>query len=210
MTQPQANQPRALALACSLKPSSESSSSDLLARQILDALAEHGVRGSSVRVADHVIPPGVGHEMSDDDAWPAIREEVLASDVLLLCTPIWLGHPSSLAQRVLERLNADLSETGEDGRPIMFDKVAVVGIVGNEDGAHKVTADLFQGLADLGFTVPAHGSAYWVGEARGGTDYQDLDEMPAGLEGNISNLARNAAHLAGLLSRTPYPAPPSD
>ena len=208
MTQP--HQPRALALICSLKPSSERSSSDLLARQILDELAGHGVHGSSVRVADQVIPPGVGHEMSDDDAWPAIREEMLASDVLVLCTPIWLGHPSSLAQRVLERLNADLSETGEDGRPIMFDKVAVVGIVGNEDGAHKVTADLFQGLVDLGFTIPAHGSAYWVGEARGGTDYQDLDEMPSGMESNISTLARNAAHLAGQLAGAPYPPSPSD
>ncbi|WP_278314564.1 flavodoxin family protein [Lolliginicoccus levis] len=201
------SQPRALALICSLKPSAEESSSELLAKQILSALDEHGVRGSSVRVADHVIPPGVGHEMSDDDAWPAIREEVLESEVLVLCTPIWLGHPSSVAQRVLERLNADLGEAGEDGRPIMWDKVAVVGVVGNEDGAHKVTADLFQGLNDLGFTIPAHGSAYWVGEARGGTDYRDLDEMPAGLAKNISNLARNAAHLAGILATAPYPAP---
>ena len=88
----------------------------------------------------------------------------------------------------------------------MFDKVALIGIVGNEDGAHKVTADLAQGLNDVGFTLPAQGATYWVGEAMGSTDYQDLDEVPEAVSATTATAARNAAHLAQLLRGAPYPA----
>lgn len=195
----------ALALTCSLTPSPEPSSSDLIARQLLEELEQHGVTTSSVRVVDHDVKPGVAVDMGAGDAWPALYEKVLAADVLVLATPIWLGHPSSIAQRVLERLNGD-SETDEDGRPRVFDKVALIGIVGNEDGAHKVTADLAQGLNDVGFTLPAQGATYWVGEAMGSTDYQDLDEVPEAVSATTATAARNAAHLARLLRGTPYPA----
>jgi multimeric flavodoxin WrbA len=87
--------------------------------------------------------------MGDGDEWPRIREQILASDILVLATPIWLGHPASLAQKVLERLDAELSETDGQGRPSMYDKVALVAVVGNEDGAHHVTAELYQGLGDV-------------------------------------------------------------
>ena len=195
----------ALALTCSLTPSPEPSSSDLIARQLLEELEQHGVTTSSVRVVDHDVKPGVAVDMGEGDAWPALYEQVLAADILVLATPIWLGHPSSIAQRVLERLNGD-SETDEDGRPRVFDKVALIGIVGNEDGAHKVTADLAQGLNDVGFTLPAQGATYWVGEAMGSTDYQDLDEVPEAVSATTATAARNAAHLARLLRGTPYPA----
>ncbi|MGO1286333.1 MAG: flavodoxin family protein, partial [Brachybacterium sp.] len=185
----------ALALTCSLTPSPEPSSSDLIARQLLEELEQHGVTTSSVRVVDHDVKPGVAVDMGAGDAWPALYEKVLAADVLVLATPIWLGHPSSIAQRVLERLNGD-SETDEDGRPRVFDKVALIGIVGNEDGAHKVTADLAQGLNDVGFTLPAQGATYWVGEAMGSTDYQDLEEVPEAVSATTATAARNAAHLA--------------
>lgn len=58
---------------------------------------------------------------------------------------------------MLERLDAELSETDDAGRPLTFGKVALVAVVGNEDGAHKITANLFQGLNDVGFIVPAQG-----------------------------------------------------
>lgn len=195
----------ALALTCSLTPSPAPSSSELIARQLLDELAQHGVSGSSVRVVDHDVKPGVAVDMGDGDAWPALYEKVLAADILVLSTPIWLGHPCSIAQRVLERLNGD-SETDAEGRPRTFDKVALIGVVGNEDGAHKVTADLAQGLNDRGFTPPAQGATYWVGEAMGSTDYQDLEQVPEAVASTTATAARNAAHLAGLLKGSRYPA----
>ena len=196
----------AVALSCTLKPTPSDSSTDLLCQQILDALAEHDVEGTLIRVVDHDIKPGVTSDEGDGDAWPALRQEVLDADILVLGTPIWMGQPSSVCKRVLERMDAFISETDEGGRLITYDKVAVVATVGNEDGAHAVAAATYQALSDVGFTIPANGQAYWVGEAMGSVDYKDLDAPPEKVTETIGDVARNAAHLARLLQADPYPA----
>jgi multimeric flavodoxin WrbA len=195
----------ALALVCSLKPSPAPSSSDLMARQILEELAGHGVTGDVVRVVDHDVKPGVEVDMGEGDAWPAIREQMMAADILIVSTPTWVGHMSSVAQRVLERLDGELSETDDTGRPLITGKVAVTAVVGNEDGAHKITADLMQGLNDMGFTIPAQGGTYWNDEAMGSRDYLDLDETPEAVASTTATLAENAAVLARALKASPYP-----
>jgi multimeric flavodoxin WrbA len=196
----------ALAISCTLKPSPAESSSDLLATQVLDALAGHGVTGELVRAADHVISPGVEADMGGSDEGPALREKVLAADILGFATPTWMGQHSSIAQRVLERLDAELSETDAAGRPHLFDKVAIAAVVGNEDGAHHIAAILFQSLNDIGYTIPAQGSVYWNGEAMHTVDYKDLDETPEKVASATATAARNAAHLAELLRERAYPA----
>jgi multimeric flavodoxin WrbA len=195
----------ALALVCSLKASPAPSSSDLMARQLLEELAKYGVTGDVVRVVDHDVKPGVEIDMGEGDAWPAIRERMMAADILIVSTPTWVGHMSSVAQRVLERLDGELSETDDSGRPLVTGKVAVTAVVGNEDGAHKITADLFQGLNDMGFTIPAQGGTYWNDVAMGSRDYQDLDETPESVASTNATLAENAAHLARALKASPYP-----
>ncbi|WP_406259670.1 NAD(P)H-dependent oxidoreductase [Actinacidiphila glaucinigra] len=197
---------RALALVCTLNRSPARSSSQLLAEQTLAALREQGVTGESVRVVDHDVRPGVAVNTGDGDAWPAIREKILAADILVLSTPIWLGHPCSVTQRVLERLDGELSESDDQGRPLTYGKVAAVCVVGNEDGAHKVSADLFQALNDVGFSLAAGAVTYWVGEAMRGTDYQDLDKTPEAVGTTTKTLASNAAHLARNLRTAPFPA----
>lgn len=111
--------------------------------------------------------PGLRQTKARGDAWPAIREKILAADILLFGTPIWLGQPSSVCKRALERMDAFLEETDERGRMVSCGKVAAVAVVGNEDGAHHVSAELFQALNDVGFTIPANAVAYWLGEAMG-------------------------------------------
>ena len=147
--------------------------------------------------------------MGDGDEWPIIRERVLAADILVFATPTWMGHMSSVAQRVLERLDAEISETDDEGRPLLSGKVAVVAVVGNEDGAHAIIADAFQGLNDVGFNVPSQGGVYWNGEAMQSTDYKDLDETPEKVATTTETVARHAAHLATLLKERPFPAPPA-
>jgi multimeric flavodoxin WrbA len=195
----------ALALNCTLSPSPADSSTQLMIDQVLDALKQHDVTGDTVRVVDHDVRPGVEVDMGDGDAWPRLRERLLAADILVFATPTWVGHASSVAQRVLERLDAEISESDDLGRPLTFDKVATVAVVGNEDGAHKIVADLFQALNDCGFSVPAQGSVYWNGEAMSGVDYKDLDETPDAVASTTATLAANAAHLATLLRAQPYP-----
>jgi multimeric flavodoxin WrbA len=195
----------ALVLVCSLKPSPAPSSSQLLGEQVLDALKEHGVTGQVVRIADHDVKPGVDFDMGNGDAWPAIRAQLLAVDILVVATPIWLGHPASLTQRVLERLDAELSAKDDQGRLLTYGKVAGVAVVGNEDGAHHVSAEVFQGLNDVGFTLPAAAVTYWVGEAMQSTDYRDLPETPQTTAATTKTLAAHLAHLAGALKSTPYP-----
>lgn len=195
----------AVVLVGSLKSSTEASSSELLARQVLDAFAEHDVTGTVVRLADHDIRPGVEVDMGDGDAWPAIRQQVLAADILVVATPIWMGQTSSVTKRALERLDAELAETDDEGRLLTYGKVAAVAVVGNEDGAHHVSAEVFQALNDVGFTLAPNAITYWVGRAMEGVDYKDLDETPEAVASATSALAANTAHLARLLRATPYP-----
>ncbi|WP_445169323.1 flavodoxin family protein [Mycolicibacterium sp. Dal123E01] len=197
---------RALALVCTLKPGPAPSSSAIIAEHVLQQLSAQGTECETVRCADFAIAPGVEADMGPGDEWPQIRDKVLAADILLVSTPIWLGHASSMTQRVLERLDAELSNTDAQGRPAMTGKVAVVSVVGNEDGAHKVIADLFQALNDVGYSIPAQGSTYWVGAAMESTDYKDLDEVPEAIASATAAAARNAAHLARLLQDAEYPA----
>ncbi|WP_348789391.1 NAD(P)H-dependent oxidoreductase [Leifsonia sp. NPDC080035] len=194
----------ALALVCSLKPSPAESSSQLLAKQILDELSKHDVTGTALRVADFDIKPGVELDEGEGDAWPRIREQVVASDILVFVTPTWMGHHSSVAQRALERLDAELSETDDQGRPVVTGRVALVGVVGNEDGAHAIIADVFQSLNDVGFSIPAQGATYWNGEAMQTVDYKDLDETPEAVASSTATAAANAAHLARQLRAAPY------
>jgi multimeric flavodoxin WrbA len=197
----------AVALNCTLKPGSDESSTDLILSEVIAELrANDVVVGDVIRVVDHDIKPGVTSDEGEGDAWPSIRQQILDADILLLGTPIWLGQPSSVASRVLERMDAFLGEEDDAGRMITFDKVAIVAVVGNEDGAHHVSAELFQALNDVGFTIPANGVTYWVGEAMHGTDYKDLDERPEATQGTNATAARHAAHLARLLKADAYPA----
>lgn len=195
----------AVALCCTLSPSPAESSSQLLAEQVCAQLSRHDCACELIRLVDHDIRPGVAVDMGHGDEWPEIRRRILAADILVFATPTWLGQHSSIAQRALERLNAEQGETDDQGRPTTFGKVAVAAVVGNEDGAHKISADLFQCLDDVGFTVPAQAVTYWNGEAMHGTDFKDLPEVPDQVAQTTATVARHGAHLARLLRQAPYP-----
>jgi multimeric flavodoxin WrbA len=195
------------ALNCSLKASNDrkKSSTDRLLADVLAVLVPYGVKGEIVRSVDHGIKPGVPSNMGKGDDWPKLRKKILAADIYVLGLPIWLGQPSSVAKRVLERMDAFLEEAGDKGRMPAAGKVALVAIVGNEDGAHRCHAECFQALNDVGFTIPAKSDIYWVGEAMGDVNYVDLPGTPEKVSGGIEMAASNAAHLAGLLKGQGYP-----
>jgi multimeric flavodoxin WrbA len=196
-----------LAFNCSLKSAKgrEKSSTDVLLKQLIDALAKHNAKGEIIRAVDHDIKPGVKSDEGEGDAWPTLRKRLMKADILVMGTPIWLGQPSSVAKRVLERMDAFLDETDSKGRMPSYGKVAIVIVVGNEDGAHHTGAELYQALVDVGFSIPAGGMNYWVGEAMGSKDYKDFFKTPKAVAEWTPMLASNAVHLARLLKRKNYP-----
>ena len=175
----------AIAINCTLKRSGgEPSSTDKMIGLIAGELAKHGVElGETIRIADHDIKPGVTSDEGEGDAWPDIRRRILAADILIFGTPIWLGQLSSLAKRVVERMDAFFSETDDAAGCRASASSRCVGIVGNEDGAHHVTAALLQALNDTGWTIPAQAACYWVGEAMHKTDFKDLPKVPDNVQG---------------------------
>jgi multimeric flavodoxin WrbA len=196
---------RAIALNCTLKPKGESST-DAMIGVLKDAFAQADVTVTeTVRIAALDIKPGVTSDEGEGDDWPAVREKILAHDILILGGPIWMGQACSVTKRVLERMDAFLSETDDAGRMPSYGKVAVAAIVGNEDGAHAASAQIFQSLNDVGWTIPPVAACYWVGEAMGSVDFKDLDKTPDKVAETARMCAQNAAHVAKLLASHPFP-----
>ena len=199
---------RVIAINATLKRSGgEPSSTDAMIDLIAEYLKAHDAElAETIRLADHDIHPGVTSDEGEGDQWPAIRSKILAADVLIFGTPIWMGQPSSIAKRAMERMDAFLSETDDAGRTPAYGKVALFAIVGNEDGAHFSTAAMAQSLNDVGWTIPAASACYWVGEAMQKKNFNDLPEVPKVTRETARMVASNAVHLAQLLKSKPYPA----
>jgi len=194
-------------LNCTLKrDTGQPSSTDAMIAVLAKEFEALGVKvADTIRVASHNVLAGVTSNEGEGDDWPAIREKILAADILILGTPIWMGQAGSVAKRVLERMDAFLSETDDQGRMPSYGKVSVAAIVGNEDGAHAASAQIFQSLNDVGWTIPAVAACYWVGEAMGSVDFKDLKDTPKKVAKTAKMVAGNAAHLAALLKANPFP-----
>lgn len=202
---------RALCLNCTLKRSPDPSNTEDLARVVLDALEADGFETETIRVVDHVVEPGVVSEaVTPQDDWPKLRERIVAADVLIIASPTWLGQPSSVAKRVLERMDAMLGETKDDGRtPIAYNRVAGVVITGNEDGAHHCIAEIMGSLNDIGYAAPGQNWTYWnKGPGPGDEEWLNTDEREWSITTGKA-AASNLAALARALQASPIPAPPS-
>jgi len=201
---------RATCLVCTLKRSPEESNSESLAQVVLGALRDEGVDTDVIRLADHQIDFGVVSEaISDGDEWPTIRERILASEILVMAIPTWLGQPSSVSKVALERMDAFLSETREDGEtPIAYNRVAGVVVVGNEDGAHHVIGETNAALNDIGYSLPGQNWTYWnKGPGPGEEEWLTTEER----EWSISTgraCASNLLAMARALRTSPMPPPP--
>jgi multimeric flavodoxin WrbA len=196
---------RAVVLNCTLKRSPEPSNTEALARVVMGQLNAEGVDCELIRLVDLDIFPGVKSDMGEGDAWPMVRAKIVAADILVMATPTWLGQQSSVCQRALERMDAFLSETHPDGRPIALDRVAGVVVTGNEDGAHHIVGTISQALIDIGFTVPGHSWTYWHLGPGAGPDYLEEQKGHGWSDRTGRNAARNLASCARALKARPFP-----
>jgi multimeric flavodoxin WrbA len=195
---------RALILNCTLKKSPAPSNTQTLAEYVATALRERDVDVEFVRVVDHRVEPGVETDLGDD--WTGIHDKLLAAEILVVATPTWVGHPSSVAQRVLERMDAMISETDDRDRPVAYNKVAGVVVTGNEDGAHHVISQVAGGLNDIGYTIPGQAWTYWNMGPGPGPDYSDTDHGHEWSQKTAATMAANLHAVATALSTQPIPA----
>jgi len=198
---------RALVLNCTLKPSPAESNTEALARVVMEALERDGLDTELVRVVDHDVKPGVSSDEGGGDEWPGIRAKLLAADILVFASPTWLGRPSSVAQRVLERMDALLSEQDVEGRPVAYNRVAGVVVTGNEDGAHHVISEIAGALIDVGYAIPGQAWTYWNRGPGPGDSYLDSDEGKEWSHKTGRAAASNLVAVARALAERPVPPP---
>lgn len=200
---------KATFLSCTLKRSPEQSNTEALARVLVDELERNDVECVMHRLVDREIKPGTNSDEGEGDEWPPIRADIVASQILVVVTPTWVGHPSSIAQQALERMDAMLAETDDQERPIAYGKVAGVVVTGNEDGAHHVISEICGALNDIGFTTPGQAWTYWNQGPGPGDKYLESDEGKDWSHSTGVTAARNLLAAARAFDPNPFSAPPS-
>src|SRR5262249_41799502 len=126
---------RALFINCTLKRSPAKSHTQGLVDASAHIMQSNGVHVDIVRAVDHDIATGVWPDMRehgwDTDDWPVIFEKVLASDILVLAGPIWLGDNSSVMKKVHERLYGGSHLLNDAGQYLYYGRVGGCLITGN-------------------------------------------------------------------------------
>ena len=205
---------RALYINCTLTPSPKVSHTERLMQLSRRILEKEGVEADYLRLVDHAVAPGIypdmrEHGMEKDD-WPELFKRVMAADILVVGTPIWLGEKSSEATKLMERLYAMSGETNDKGQYIFYGKVGGCLITGNEDGAKHCAMSILYGLQHVGYTIPPQADAAWLGEIGPGPSYGDTEwgdhklDAPAGYDSDFTNrnttfMSYNLLHTARLL-----------
>jgi multimeric flavodoxin WrbA len=197
---------RTLFINCTLKRSPERSHTEGLADLSRAIMERSGVAVEVVRAVDREIATGVWPDMTEHgwerDDWPEIFERVMAADILVVTTPIWLGEKSSICTQVIERLYGNSHLLNEDGQYAYYGRVGGCLVTGNEDGAKHCAMNILYSLQHLGFVIPPQADSCWLGEAGPGPSY--LDEGSGGPDNDFTNrnttfLTWNLLHLARML-----------
>jgi multimeric flavodoxin WrbA len=201
---------KALLVNTSLKKDSEESHTKLLLNVSAGIMEKNGVSVGHVHLLNHRIPPGVYPDMTQhgwtDDDWPELWKKVLAANILVIGTPLWLGEESSVCRVLIERLYGMSGLLNDKGQSIYYGKVGGCVVTGNEDGIKHAAMTLCYALSHLGYTIPPQADCGWIGEAGPGPSYGDAleDGTRAGFDNeftqrNTTIMTWNLMHLAAML-----------
>jgi multimeric flavodoxin WrbA len=197
---------KAVFLNCTLKKSPQQSHTSGLISISQAIMEANGVSVEVIRPVDHQIAFGVYPDMKehgwDADEWPAIQQKVMDADILILCTPIWLGEKSSIATMAIERLYGLSGEVNKEGQYAYYGRVGGCLVTGNEDGIKHCAMNILYSLQHLGYTIPPQADAGWIGETGPGPSY--MDKNSGGPENEFTNrnttfMTWNLMHLAKML-----------
>lgn len=200
---------RALFINCSIKYDKKTSHTQLLIDRVAGIMEAEGVSVEQVYALDHQIAFGMvkdGAEEGHPDDWPAIQKQIMAADILVIATPIWLGVKSSVATQVIERMYAYSGDRNDKDQYHYYGKTGGCIITGNEDGIKHCAMDLLYALQHIGYMVPPQADCGWIGEAGPGPSYGDTEwkgkkiDPPMGFDNDFTN--RNATFMAWNLMHT--------
>lgn len=201
------DQIKVLFLNCTLKKSPATSNTDAFINVASDAFKKLKVKTETIRVVDFNVSYGVSSDEKGDDEWPKILKKIKACDIFIIATPVWRGDRSSIAKKVVERLDGVMSEGNKsDGQYPTYNKIGGVMVDGNEDGAKNAAASLLLDLSEQGFSLPVNAFTYYVGEAGPGPSYIEAEGDKHFFTNNMTLLmVHNILHLAETLKSNPYP-----
>lgn len=213
---------KAVFVNCTLKKSPQVSHTSKLAELSKGIMKRENVEVEEIRLIDHDVPPGTYPDMTghgwEKDEWPELFERIIAADILVIASPIWLGEISSVAKKLIERLDAMSADTNDKGQYIYYGKVGACIITGNEDGIKHSSRGILFSLQHLGFTIPPQADSGWIGEVGPGPSYGDTEfegkeiHPPMGFDSDFTNrnttfMTYNLLHLATMLkANNGYPS----
>ena len=222
MSQPDFSHLTALFVNCTLKKSPAVSHTSTLIGVSRAIMEKEGVKTKEIRLVDHAVASGVYPDMTEygweQDEWPGMFEKVMAADILVVGTPIWLGEKSSEAQKLIERLYAMSGMTNDKGQYIYYGKAGGCIITGNEDGVKHCAMGILYALQHVGYSIPPQADCGWIGEVGPGPSYGDTEwrgqpvSPPVGFDSAFTNrnttfMTYNLLHLARMLkAQDGYPA----
>ena len=199
---------------CTLKKSPEVSHTSYLMDLSKAIMEKEKVQVDEIRLVDHQVASGVYPDMTEHgwaaDEWPDLYKRIIAADILIVGTPIWLGEKSSEAQKLIERLYAMSGMTNDKGQYIYYGKVGGCMVTGNEDGVKHCAMGILYSLQHVGYSVPPQADCGWIGEVGPGPSYGDKEwkgkklKQPVGLDSDFTNrnttfMTYNLLHLAAML-----------
>ena len=206
---------KAVFVNCTLKKSPNKSHTRNLMDVSLKIMESEGVEVEVIRLADYNVPVGVQPDMTKEgaakDDWPKLYEKIMAADILVVGTPIWLGERSSIASKLIERLYAMSGYQNDKGQYIYYGKVGGCIVTGNEDGVKNCAKGILYALQHIGYSIPPQADAGWIGPVGPGPSYGDTEwdgekkNPPVGYDSEFTNknttfMTYNLMHLAKMLN----------
>jgi multimeric flavodoxin WrbA len=200
---------KALFINCSIKKDKTHSHTQRLMNRVVGVMEKEGVQVEQLYLLDHPVAFGMikdGAEDGQEDDWPQIQQKIMAADILVIGTPIWLGVKSSVATLVIERMYAYSGDRNAKGQYLYYGKTGGCVITGNEDGIKHCAMDLLYALQHIGYMIPPQADCGWIGEAGPGPSYGDTEwngkkfDVPMGYDNDFTN--RNATFMAWNLMHT--------
>lgn len=205
---------KALFINCSIKKDSTKSHTQKLMNRAAGIMRAEGVDVEMIYALDYQIAFGMEKDLTksgwDRDDWPKIQKKIMAADILVLGSPIWLGVKSSVATMVIERMYAYSGDRNSKGQYLYYGKTAGCVITGNEDGIKHCSMDILYAMQHVGYTIPPQADCGWIGEAGPGPSYGDTEwegkklKTPLGYDNDFTNrnttfMAWNLMHMARML-----------